>query len=284
MRVFISIDMEGVAGIATRDQVARGGHGYPRAQGLMTGEANAAIAGAFDAGATSVTINDSHGTMDNLLPDELDPRARLVLGAPKLECMAEGMEPGDDVAMFIGYHAPAGGPGVLAHTFSAHFREVRVGGIAVSEADVNLLQLAAIGIPLGVVTGDDVTCALVHERMPGVRTVEVKRAKGWTAADSLSPEHARKAIREAAAATVRDAAEGRLPAPPPVPSELAIAIDLPTLAAADLAQLVPGARRTAPFTISTVLDDPTALIGFIVVVYQLTASSMTDHLAIVNRR
>ncbi len=61
-KVFISSDVEGVAGIATYDQVARGGHGYPRAQELMTLEANAAIAGALDGGADEVVINDSHGT------------------------------------------------------------------------------------------------------------------------------------------------------------------------------------------------------------------------------
>lgn len=284
MRVFISIDMEGVAGIATRDQVARGGSGYARAQELMTAEANAAIAGAFDGGATAVTVNDSHGTMDNLLAEQLDPRARVVLGAPKLQCMAEGAAEGDDVALFVGYHAPAGGEGVLAHTFSAHFGEVRLNGRAASEAEVNLLQLAALGVPLGLVTGDDVTCELVHERMPGVRTVEVKRATGWTSADSLSPESARNLIRESSAAAVRDAANRRLPAPPAVPDELEIAIDLPTLAAAELARFVPGVQRTGPFTVTMRVPDPEQAIGFIVVVYQLTAVSMTDHLAIINRR
>lgn len=284
MRVFISIDMEGIAGIATRDQIARGGHGYPRAQVLMTEEANAAIAGAFDGGATAVTINDSHGTMDNLIAEQLDPRARLVLGSPKLQCMAEGAEAGDDVALFIGYHAPAGGPGVLAHTFSVHFAEVRIDGVAVSEADINLMQLTALGIPLGMVTGDDVTCRLVQERMPGVRTVEVKREKSWSAADSLSPEHARAEIRDAAASVVRDAVEERLPALPALAADLEVAIDLPTLAAADLAVFVPGAQRTGPFTIALRVADPSDVLGFIIVVYQLTASAMNDHLALVNRR
>ncbi|WP_157001647.1 M55 family metallopeptidase [Agromyces laixinhei] len=281
MKVYISIDMEGVAGIATRDQITRGGHGYPSAQELMTAEANAAVAGAFAGGATAVTINDSHGTMDNLIPSDLDPRARLVLGKPKLQCMAAGVSPDDDVALFIGYHAPAGGPGVLAHTFSAYFTEVRLNGIAASEADVNLMQLSAAGVPLGLVTGDDVTCALVGDRMPGVRTVEVKRALGWSAADSMSPSVACAAIRAAAEATVSAAAGLRVPA---VPEVLDLEIDLPTLAAADLAQFIPGVRRTGPFTVAATLPNPDAVVGFIVVVYQLTANSMTEHLALVNRR
>ncbi|UVJ37763.1 M55 family metallopeptidase [Arthrobacter sp. CJ23] len=108
VKTFISIDMEGVAGVATFDQVVRGGYGYPRAQELMTLEANAAIAGAFDAGAEEVVINDSHGTMDNLIHELLDPRAIVVFGSPKAQCMAEGLTADCDVALFIGYHAPRG--------------------------------------------------------------------------------------------------------------------------------------------------------------------------------
>src|SRR3954466_5334473 len=111
--------MEGVAGVATNDQIIRGGTGYPRAQELMTEEANAAIRGAFDGGATEVVVNDSHGTMDNLLHDRVDPRARLIFGAPRASCMVQGISREDRLAVFIGYHAAAGAHGVLAHTFSS---------------------------------------------------------------------------------------------------------------------------------------------------------------------
>src|SRR3954471_4436480 len=108
MRVFVSVDMEGVAGVATLDQILRGGAGYPRAQELMTAEANAAIRGAFDGGATEVLVNDSHGTMDNLLHDRLDPRARVLFGAPRASCMVQGISAADNLAVFVGYHAGAG--------------------------------------------------------------------------------------------------------------------------------------------------------------------------------
>src|SRR3954463_9028131 len=123
MRVFISVDMEGVAGVATFDQIVRGGTGYARAQELMTAETNAAIRGAFAGGATEVLVNDSHGTMDNLLHNHLDPRARLVFGAPRASCMVQGITPDDAMALFIGYHAAAGSHGTLAHTFSSNFTE-----------------------------------------------------------------------------------------------------------------------------------------------------------------
>lgn len=120
MRVFVSVDMEGVAGVATLDQIVRGGHGYPRAQQLMTAEANAAIRGALAAGADEVLVNDSHGTMDNLFADLLDRRARLLTGAPKPSCMMQGLDSGYDVALFVGYHAAAGEAGVLAPRSPRH--------------------------------------------------------------------------------------------------------------------------------------------------------------------
>ena len=82
MEVFVSIDMEGVAGIAHIRQVIRGTDDYPLARELMTQEANAAVAGAFEAGATRVVVNDSHGDMTNLLPDRMDPRAELTIHRP----------------------------------------------------------------------------------------------------------------------------------------------------------------------------------------------------------
>ncbi|WGW11599.1 M55 family metallopeptidase [Saxibacter everestensis] len=281
MKVYISVDMEGVAGVATLDQIARGGFGYPRAQELMTAEANAAIQGAFDAGATEVLVNDSHGTMDNLLHERLDARARLIFGTPKLDCMAEGITADHDVALFIGYHAPAGGPGVLAHTFSAHFGQVRVNGRQVSEAEVNALQLAAVGVPLGLVVGDDVTASLVHREFPGTGTVVVKHSLGWSAANSVSPGQARALITAAAAEAVRNAEELT---PPTLPDWLVLEVDLPNETAAELAEAIPGAERTAIRTIRREVSDPAELLGMITVLYQLSASAVAARQSMITRR
>jgi D-amino peptidase len=280
MRVYISVDMEGIGGVATLDQVIRGGHGYPRAQQLMTAEANAAIAGAFDAGADSVLVNDSHGAMDNLLHEELDPRAGLMFGAPKLDCMAEGIDAGHDVALFVGYHAAAGAPGVLAHTFSGHFLEVRLNGTAVSEADVNALQAAAVGVPVGLLTGDDVICAAAGGALPGLETVVVKRAHGYSAADSLSPAAARRQIREAAARVVANAGHLR---PVDIPEVLVVEVDMPNPTAAELAAMMPGAERAADRTVGIDARTPRDILGFITVCYQLAASAMRTKLLLINR-
>ncbi|KIP53188.1 M55 family metallopeptidase [Leucobacter komagatae] len=280
MRVYISIDMEGVAGIATMDQVVRGGHGYPRAQHLMTGEANAAIAGAFAGGATEVTINDSHGTMDNLIHEDLDPRARIIFGKPKVDCMAEGIDKDHDVALFIGYHAAAGGPGVIAHTYSSLFNEVRVNGRAVSEADVNALQAAAVGVPVALLTGDDVICAAISETLPGIETVTVKEAHGYNAADSMSPSEARRLITEAATKAVAGASTLAVT---DVPATIEVSIDMPNISAAEHAEMIPTAERTAIRTVQVVAHSPREAVNFITACYQFAAASMHAMLPLINR-
>lgn len=281
MKVFISVDMEGIAGIATLDQIARGGFGYERAQALMTAEANAAIAGAFDGGAEAVVVNDSHGTMDNLLHDRLDSRARLVFGLPKAECMAEGVSADDDVALFVGYHAPAGGAGVLAHTFSSYFGEVRLNGTRVSEMDVNALQLAAVGVPLGLVVGDDVICGLAQTAFPDAVTLCVKHAHGWSAASSLAPSVACTQIRVAAAEAV-----GRAPrlSAPALPASFTLEVDLPNETAMEVAAGIPGVERIAVRTLRRDVASPAELVGLIGVLYQLSARSVVGRQIMVNRR
>jgi len=281
VKTFISIDMEGVAGVATFDQVVRGGYGYPRAQELMTLEANAAISGAFDGGADEVVINDSHGTMDNLIHELLDPRAIVVFGSPKAQCMAEGLTADCDVALFLGYHAPAGEYGVLAHTFSSHFTEVRVNGAVVSEAEVNALYATSLGVPVGLVSGDDVICRIAREQFAGVEVVEVKVAHGYTSAASVAPSVARDAIREAAARVVRNAATLTVPE---LPKQFTVAVDMPTASAAELAMSIPGARRTSDRSVECTVRDPGQVLGLIVVFYELAASAMYAKTALFLRR
>ena len=245
MDVLISVDMEGVAGVATRQQVRPDGRDYPIARALMTGEANAAIAGAFDGGATSVVVNDSHGPMDNLLGEQLDPRAEYVVGAPKPLDMVQEVTAQTGVVLFVGYHAGAADPsGVLAHTYNGRgFADVRLNGHPVSEAELNGLMAAAVGVPVGLVTGDDVICSVAENAFPGVVTVPVKTAVGRTAARSKQPAAARQAITAGAARAVAAAASGAI-RPVPVPGELAIEVELRPSGAAELAALVPGAERT----------------------------------------
>jgi D-amino peptidase len=281
MRVFISVDMEGIAGVATLDQIIRGGTGYPRAQALMTAEANAAIRGAFAGGATEVLVNDSHGTMDNLLHDDLDRRARLVFGAPRPSCMVQGITRDDSVAVFLGYHAAAGADGVLAHTFSSNFTELRVNGVAMSEAEVNGLYAASLGVPVGVVTGDDQICQVAQKAFPGVRVAEVKRAVQYAATDSLQPSAACELIER----VVHDAVAGVGDLDPPAgPEELVLEVDFSSPLMADLASTVPGSRRLSARALRREVADAEELLSLVMAWYYLASIAAQQTASIALRR
>jgi D-amino peptidase len=255
VNVYISIDMEGIAGIATIEQCRRGTDSFPLSQKLMTEEANAAIDGAIQGGATRVVVNDSHGDMTNLLPDLLDARAELTIGSPKIPgSMMQGLSANFGVALFVGYHAAAGVPdAVLAHTYSgAALYDVRLNGASMTEAELNGMLAATYGVPIGLVTGDDKICALAEKRFGGVRTVMVKQGLGRTVTTSIHPERARAAIREAAAATVSGAADLRVTKEK---GPFQLEVDLVNLTMAELCSLIPGTERVAGRTVRFTSDD-----------------------------
>ena len=203
MRVYISVDMEGIAGVTHHKPTGRGDSEYPAAVELMVGEANAAIAGAFDGGATEVLVNDSHGDMYNLRPAELDPRARLLQGQ-KAWSMVAGAAPGEggaasfEVALFVGYHARAGHPtGTIAHTYTGAPTQTRLNGRPTGEYGFNALILGAWRIPVGLVAGDEALAAEVEGWLPWAERVVVKAGFGTSAAASLHPERARALVHHA---------------------------------------------------------------------------------------
>jgi D-amino peptidase len=260
VRVYVSVDMEGIAGIVHGQQCTRGQSGYAEACVLMTDEANAAALGAFDAGATEVLVNDSHGDMRNLVLERLDPRVQVLLGNLKPFSMAEGVQDGRyDLAMFVGYHGGMGTrDAILDHTYrGAVVHEVRVNGRWMNEAALNALVAGAAGVPVGLVTGDASTCAQCRELLgDDVDTVEVKWAVGRLAARSLHPEVARQRIRAGAAKAVREA--GRF-APFRIDAPLRLELDVLNTAMADAMGLMPGVERPEPRTLLYEAADPTEL-------------------------
>src|SRR5262245_40372729 len=207
MRVYISVDMEGIAGVSHPKPTSRTDSEYPAAVELMVGEANAAIAGAADAGATDILVNDSHGGMYNLTPATLDPAARVLQGQKAWSMVAGAQGPDGtgafDVALFVGYHARAGHPtGTIAHTYSGRPVETRLNGRPTGEYGFNAIALGAWGIPVGLVAGDDALAAEVETWLPWSERVVVKQGFGSSAAASLHPEKARAAIRDGAARAV----------------------------------------------------------------------------------
>jgi D-amino peptidase len=265
--VFISIDMEGIAGITTLRQTYRGTDDYTWARELMTEEANAAITGAFEAGIDRVVVSDSHADMGNLLPHRLDQRAELVQGTPKVPfSMMTGIEGGFLCALFLGYHAGAGTQGaILDHTYTGFFVDVRVNGESWSEAQLNAALAGTFGVPVALVVGDRGCCEQAGARLPGVRTLSVKEGFGANSGRSQSPELARTLIRAAPQEAIRQAGDLRpfQPTPP-----YTLEVDMLNTRIADVASLQLRTERPAPRTLRLETDDIREL-------YQVLVSWMT---------
>ena len=205
-KVYISVDMEGIAGVNGDDQTSPGGAEYGRARKLMAEDANAAIRGAFEGGATDVLVNDSHGGQRNLLPEDLDPRARLISHTFKRYGMMEGLDDTFDAIVYVGYHAKADAPrGLFAHTGSGVVRDLQVNGTSVGEGGLNAVLAAWFGVPVVAVSGDDVAVEEVKALVPGIRGAVVKRAINIRAVELRPLVEARKDIQNAAREGVRAA-------------------------------------------------------------------------------
>jgi D-amino peptidase len=245
VRVLVSADMEGVSGVVHPDDVEPGTPSYAEFRHVMTADVNAAVAGLFDAGATQVVVNDAHYTMRNLVVAELDPRVTYIRGSQKPLGMIEGLLAGDgtpavDALAFVGYHAGAGQPGVLAHCHLGNsITGVRFGGEVMSEGRMNAAVAAEVGVPLVLVTGDDVTCADAVSYSPGTATAQVKRAISRYTAEVEPLGVAAGRIREAAARGL-----SRPPAPARVVAPFRIEVDLDAAHLAVAAVRVPGVTRT----------------------------------------
>ena len=256
MRVYISVDMEGVAGVAHEDQTdpidPRHAGDYNRFRRLMTSEANAAIAGALEAGAKAVLVNDSHWLMRNLLAEELNPVAELLSGGPKRLSMVEGIDGGFDAAMFIGYHARAGTRNAtIDHTYTSRVYEARLNGEPVGELALNAAMAGVHGVAVALVSGDQALAAEAKALLgPGVETVVVKEAVGRFAARSVAPTIACERIRSGAAAALR-----RKHVAFTVKAPIRLEVDFVASQMADMAELVPGSSRTGGRTVSYAGDD-----------------------------
>lgn len=242
MKILISTDIEGVAGVVHHQQVRAGNPEYERARVLMTHEANAAIAGAFDAGATEVLVNDSHGDFRNMAAEQLDPRARFVLGKPRYLGMMAGVDQGVAAVCLVGYHSRAQGRGILAHTINSFaFRRVLFNDVEMGEAGIYGALAGEYGVPVVMGSGDDAFIEEHRPLFPGAVFVQTKRATGQTSGISLSPDEARAAIRAGVTAALRS----QPPAPYRVATPLEVRIQTQTPALADLFCQWPTLRRLA---------------------------------------
>jgi D-amino peptidase len=256
MRVYISVDMEGIAGVVHESQTDPDTPAfaaeYDRFRRLMTAEANAAIEGALEAGATGVLVNDSHWHMRNLVPELLHEGAQLLSGSPKPWSMMEGIEGGFDAALFIGYHARAGTRhAILDHTYADRVLDVRVNGRPLGELGLNAAVAGAHDVPVELVSGDSALAAEAVELLGDqILTVVVKEAVGRHAAKSIAPAVACRLIREGAVRALK-----RRSKPFAIKGPATFEVDFHQSISADLAEVCPGVQRTGARTVTFTQQD-----------------------------
>jgi D-amino peptidase len=243
MKVFLSTDMEGTAGIVDWQQCVGDGPEAQAGRQLLLAEVNAAIEGAMAGGATQIVVNDSHSAMRNLPADQLAGRASYLSGSHKPLYMMQGLEDSFDAVLFISYHGSVGAPAGLSHTYSPRaVVEARIDGTVTGEAGINALVAAHYGVPVVLVTGDRCACEEAAALMPGIHQAVVKEHVSRLAAYSMHPESARELIRERARAAVAAAASA---GPPPLdPGVLELSVR--TTDIAEAASWVRGVDQTGP--------------------------------------
>lgn len=254
MKIFISSDMEGTAGVVDWNQVTRGGHDNDYYSGLLTKEINAAIEGAMSAGATEFLVNDSHSNMSNLRPDNLAGSARYLSGRFKPMYMMQGLDESFDAVFFVSYHGSmSSNASTLSHTyFPTAFAEVKINGVVAGEAGINALVALHYGVPVVLVTGDITTAAEIGPFCPGVRLAIVKESVSRFAANSLHPIEACKLIFEQATLATQSI-ERASQVDIAVPATLEITFR--TSDYAELADRIGGVERTGDLTARIVRDN-----------------------------
>lgn len=264
MKILIATDMEGVTGVTTWDQVTPGHAEYARFRRLMTQDVNAAIRGAFDAGAEDIIVADGHWNGSNILIEELDPRARLNTGSPSPFSMMQGIDEMIDAVMFVGYHARNGSSdAILDHTWSSRtVANVWLNDILTGEYGLNAAVAGHFGVPVIMVSGDQTACLQVAELLGDVEMAVVKQASGRFAAECLAPPAAHERICLGAERAVERLKRGDVPEPFVLEVPVTVTIEFFTSDMADRATRIPFTKRQGTRVTLTAQEMASAYNGF----------------------
>jgi D-amino peptidase len=271
MKVFISSDIEGAAGIVDWEQVRSPGAEYEIGRRLLTDEVNAAIDGAVQAGASHILVNDAHRTMYNLRPGDLHHHASYLSGRHKPLYMMEGLDPTFDAVFMVAYHGAIGAErAILSHTYNpAAVWEARLNGVAVGESALNALVALHHRVPVVLITGDDATAEDALPFLPDVEAVIVKRSITRFAAESLHPQRACELIRAGAARALARA--GTTP-PPAIDLPATLELTFLTSDMAEMAAWLHDVQRAGARTVTVADEDPLRLFRTFVTIIALTRS------------
>jgi D-amino peptidase len=256
VKIFLSSDMEGTAGVVDWEQCRGDGLEAVAGRRLLLAEVNAAIEGAVAGGATEIVVNDSHSTMRNLPPEALAADASYISGSFKPLYMMQGLDDSFDAVLFVSYHGSVGAPSGLSHTYNPRaVFEARLDGVVTGEAGINALVAAHYGVPVVLVTGDRCACQETAALIPDVHTAVVKEPVSRAAAHSLHPARACALILQTAERAVRSAAAAT---PPPL-GQAVLEVSVRTTDIAEAATWVRGVERTGPRELRFTGDDPLAI-------------------------
>jgi D-amino peptidase len=263
LKVYISVDMEGVAGVVTADQLGPGGFEYERFRRFMTDEAVAAVRGARAAGATDVVVSDSHGNGESLLIELFPKDVQVVRSWPRHGEMMAGLDSTFGAALFVGYHASTTNPkGTRAHTISsAHFTRVGLNGTAVTEAELNAAYAGALGVPVVFISGDDAAIEEVTSRLGQLESVVTKKTLGFHAAESLTPAAACDKIYDGALSAVAHRDQRK---PYVVQTPITLDISFKSYTSAEIVSYLRSVERTDAHSVRFVGHDMAEVMDFIV--------------------
>jgi D-amino peptidase len=240
LKIFISVDMEGIGGIGTQKMIMDAGKDYALGRQFMTEEVNAVVAAIFEHGPADILVNDSHGDMQNLLHNQLDPRVRYIQSNIKPLGMVQGLDSTFDAAIFIGYHARAGTEGgFMAHTGTGSVQGLWINGLEVGEGGLNAHYAGAMDVPVILASGDQTFTEQFAAIVPA-RMVATKTAIGASAANLVHPEVVRALLRSETLAALNDLDSAR---PLTVDEPVTFRISDARPARADVAMAIPGMRR-----------------------------------------
>jgi len=258
MKIYITLDVEGVTTVTALEQVKHGAPEFAATQRLLTQEINAAIEGALQAGVQDFLVNEGHGQHRNVLPEQLNQAARLLTGRNKLFHMMHGIDGGYQAMFMIGYHAGAGQRrGVLGHTFHAY--DCTVNGRYFSEIGLCVGLAGHFGVPAVLVTGDTEACRDAADLVPGIETVAVKETISANAAIHLHPRIAQEQIRAAAQRAIERLGEIK---PFSVEPPLVMDLTLYSPLMGDMHEYIPGCERTGDRSVRYRADDFVTLFKF----------------------
>jgi D-amino peptidase len=255
LKVFVSVDMEGIWGVVHSDQTSADSRDYSYARKWMAEDVNAVVEGLLEAGATEVVVNDSHGSMRNILPQDFHPKASLISGSPKPLSMMQGIDGSFAACIFVGYHAKAGtASSVLDHTISGSaMKSIKINGLELPELGINGAIAGYFKVPVIMLSGDEETCRQAKTILGSeIVTADVKEGLGRFAARLLPADEARRRLKEGAkqALLKRDKI-----APFKLNPPLNFELEFQTSAQAEMPALLPQVKRTGPRTVTFTAND-----------------------------